>query len=255
MTSSTPPQRVALGEFAGRFQAEMIPLGNRFCYFCAAVSLSADDLREYLEEPIAALPPLLAARLPNVRILLVPYLEKGGAAGEKKRPIREAIVALDKPQDARSLLAGSATSGSDVVLAFAINDTEVADYHYRFYRALAELVESRIEPDVYQGYCALLSEELAGPVHGEVDEASWRAKQALLRRGAARRDSKAFKEYAWASFVDTLTLFLHGICCDIDVETGPRQLPSRFLRRRLQHLRAAYPPPTGYAVLPEDAAS
>jgi len=35
------------------------------------------------------------------------------------------------------------------------------------------------------------------------------------------------------------------------VETGPRQMPSRYLRRRLELLIALFPPPEGYAVLPE----
>jgi hypothetical protein len=85
-----------------------------------------------------------------------------------------------------------------------------------------------------------------------VDEASWHLKQLLLRRQTnVRRDTKLFREYALQSFVDTLTLYLHGICCDIDVETGPRQLPSRYLRRRLELLETLYPPPEGYAVFPE----
>jgi hypothetical protein len=42
-----------------------------------------------------------------------------------------------------------------------------------------------------------------------------------------------------------------GACCDIDVETGPRQMPSRYLRRRLELLLSVFPPPEGYAVLPE----
>ena len=85
-----------------------------------------------------------------------------------------------------------------------------------------------------------------------MDEESWNAKQALSRRNVGR-DSKPFRAYARQSFIDTLTLYLHGICCDIDVETGPRQLPSRFLRRRLTSLETTYPPPDGYAVFPEDA--
>jgi hypothetical protein len=253
MSSPNSQQRVSLGQFADRLRAEMIPLGNRFCYFCTAVSLSADDLREYLEEPIAALPPRIAAVLPKVQILLVPYLERAGGV-VKREPAREVLVTPEKPRDTLSMPAGTVVSAGEVVLAFAVNDTEVADYHYRFYRALAELIQTGLDPEIHKNYCALLSEELSGPVHGEVDEVSWRAKQALLRRGASRRDSKVFKEYARASFIDTLTLYLHGICCDIDVETGPRQLPSRFLRQRLKQLREAFPPGAGYSVLPEDAA-
>ena len=78
-------------------------------------------------------------------------------------------------------------------------------------------------------------------------------KQGLLRRQSnVRRETKLFREYAAQSFMDTLTLYLHGICCDIDVETGPRQMPSRYLRKRLQLLHSLFPPPEGYAVFPED---
>ena len=55
----------------------MIPLGSRACYFCAALSLSEEDLHEYLTEPVASLPPAIAARLPRLEIFLVPYLERG----------------------------------------------------------------------------------------------------------------------------------------------------------------------------------
>jgi hypothetical protein len=93
-------------------------------------------------------------------------------------------------------------------------------------------------------------------VHGEVDEESWHMKQALLRRQSnVRKETKAFRDYARQSFIDTLTLYLHGICCDIDVETGPRQLQSRYLRKRLSLLYELFPPPEGYAVFPEHQTS
>ena len=83
----------------------------------------------------------------------------------------------------------------------------------------------------------MLRDELNADVHGEVDEPSWRLKQACGVSGRRRcGNGKAFREYARQSFVDTLTLYLHGICCDIDVDTGPRQLPSRYLRKRLMVL-------------------
>ncbi|MGC2659967.1 MAG: hypothetical protein WA324_18570, partial [Bryobacteraceae bacterium] len=104
-------------------------------------------------------------------------------------------------------------------------------------------------------YAELIQEELKASVHGEVDDESWLAKQNLLRRqsGPVKRGSPLFLAYLRQSFIDTLTLYLHGICCDIDVETGPRQLPSRYLRKRLTLLKALYSPPGGYAVFPEDA--
>jgi hypothetical protein len=106
--------------------------------------------------------------------------------------------------------------------------------------------------EVQERFYRTIREELSGEVHGEVDEKSWHLKQALLRRQAnVRKETKLFREYARKAFEDTLTLYLHGTCCDIDVETGPRQMASRYLRRRLELLMSLYPPPEGYAVLPE----
>ena len=73
----------------------------------------------------------------------------------------------------------------------------------------------------------------------------------MRRQANARKETKLFRDYARQSFEDTLTLYLHGTCCDIDVETGPRQMPSRYLRKRLELLYSLYPPPEGYAVFPE----
>jgi len=128
----------------------------------------------------------------------------------------------------------------------------VADYHYQFYNALSGVVADAWPSDVQERFFRTIREELSGEVHGEVDEKSWHLKQALLRRQTnVRKETKLFREYARQAFQDTLTLYLHGTCCDIDVETGPRPMASRYLRRRLELLMSLYPPPDGYAVLPE----
>ena len=138
------------------------------------------------------------------------------------------------------------------VLVFALKDQEVAEYHYRFYNVLSALMADRWTEEAKNQYYILLREELSAGIHGEVDEESWRLKQTLLRRQSnVRKETRLFKEYARQSFIDTLTLYLHGICCDIDVETGPRQLASRYLRKRLLLLESLYPPPEGSAVFPE----
>ena len=89
-----------------------------------------------------------------------------------------------------------------------------------------------------------------------VDPESWHHDYALISRpGNDEVQLKLFRDYARQAFEDTLTLYLHGTCCDIDVETGPRQMPSRYLRRRLELLISLFPPPEGYAVLPEQLKS
>lgn len=242
MSVTSSHQRLNLKQFAERHRAEMVPLGAPFCYLATSVSLSEDDLKEYLDEPVAALPPAIGAQLPQVQILLVPYLENSA----------NGVVATEKPQQKEALHSSTITTPQGALLAFAVKDAEVADVHYRFYRAIAELVAGPKPEAVPAEYQDLLRQEFAASAHGEVDEASWRLKSELTPADMGPRKTKRFKEYARASYIDTLTLFLHGICCDIDVDPGPRQLASYLLRRRLRYLRGVYPPPKGYAVLPED---
>jgi hypothetical protein len=265
MSSSREPasaqpnsSRVSVGQFAEKFRSEAIPLSNTFSYFCASVPMSEDVLKEYLEEPIAALPPKIAAMLPRVSILLVPYLERCGAAkarGNGRRALEKLsdFVVSERPAENQISWVSQVIFENETVLVFALKEHDVAEYHYRFFRHLAALVADKWEPDANARYVGLLREELSAGVHGEVDEESWQAKQTLLRRqSSVKKESAPFLDYARLSFVDTLTLYLHGICCDIDVETGPRQLPSRYLRKRLNLLRGVYPPPAGYSVFPEE---
>jgi hypothetical protein len=68
--------------------------------------------------------------------------------------------------------------------------------------------------------------------------------------GNGKRETSLWSDYLRQALRDTLTLFLHGICCDIDVEAGPCQLASRHIRKRLELLKTAFPPPEGYALFP-----
>jgi hypothetical protein len=251
MSAHLDLSKLSVGQFAERFRTEMIPLSNTFSYFCASVPLTDDDVKEYLQEPIAALPPAVASRLPKISIILVPYLER--ANGKQKSSGRNSeFISIQKPPESRLSWNTQLRVGDEEVLVFALKDQEVAEYHYRFYRVLAALLAERSEEESDR-FAGLLREELTGDIHGEVDEDSWQLKQAVLRRQTGKRaDSKLFRDYARQAFIDTLTLYLHGICCDIDVETGPRQLPSRCLRKRLQALNAMFPPPEGFVIFPED---
>jgi hypothetical protein len=261
MPAQVDLSKLSVRQFAERFRSEMIPLSKTFSYFCASVPLSEEDLKEYLEEPVAALPPAVAAALPKISILLVPYLERSNSerAGAAKASAREGTraksaaaeyVSIEKPLHGRISAATQLSLGGETVLAFALKDQEVAEYHYRLYHLLATVLGEQWTEAVETGYSRIMRDELNSDVHGEVDEASWRLKQAL-RRSQAAMSAKAFRAYARQSFIDTLTLYLHGICCDIDVDTGPRQLPSRYLRKRLLLIQELFPPPQGYAVFPE----
>ena len=221
------------------------PPGEHFSYLVAGVKVLDDDLKDYLEEPIAALPASVLARLPRVGVVFVPFLEADGAQQfvSTARPARENQLALAR-LDAKDR----------AMLLFTMQDPNLGDFHYFFFRALSKLVAESAAPEALDRFSGLLVEELNQPVHGEVDEESWKLKQELFERGAkVKKSSRGFREYALSAFADTLTLYLHGLCCDIDVEPGPRQLPSRPLRKRLEVLEEIYPPPSGYAVFPDDS--
>ncbi|MDE3166984.1 MAG: hypothetical protein KGN36_14350 [Acidobacteriota bacterium] len=247
MATEAEQSKLTVQELAGRCRGEFVPLSNRFSYFCA-VPVADEDLRQYLNEPISAISPAILGALPRIGIILAPYLEKGNGKGD--------WITFDRPSEARQIACSRIEDGGLSVLALGIKEIEVADFHYRFYAALAGIVADAWPEEVQERFFRTLREELSAEVNGEVDEKSWHLKQALLRRQKnVRKETKLFREYARQAFEDTLTLYLHGTCCDIDVETGPRQMASRYLRRRLELLIALYPPPEGYAVLPEQLKS
>ncbi|MBI3279872.1 MAG: hypothetical protein HYZ57_08535, partial [Acidobacteria bacterium] len=217
MPAQADSANLSVGQFAERYRPEMIPLGKKFSYFTAAVPLNEEELREYLEDPIAALPPVIAQQLPRVSILLVPYLER---AQDRDRPVEEGeVICFERPAESGLSWSSCLQSKDETVLAFAVQDQEVADYHYRFYHSLAELTADSWTEEARREYSALIRVELQSEVHGEVDEPSWHLKQELLRRQKnLRKETKLFRDYVRQSFIDTLTLYLHGICCDIDVD-------------------------------------
>ena len=73
-------------------------------------------------------------------------------------------------------------SKEEAILAFALKDQEVADYHYRFYHLIAELVADHRNDEARRAWNGLLREELSAKANGEVDEESWTRKQKLQRQ-------------------------------------------------------------------------
>src|SRR5215469_18109740 len=98
---STEPNRsrMTVEELAARFRGEMIPVTNRFSYF-SMLPIAEEDLRQYLNDPIAAVSPAITAAVPRIGILLVPYLEKGnGKEGD--------CVTFERPAETRQIPASA----------------------------------------------------------------------------------------------------------------------------------------------------
>jgi len=237
--------RTPVEAFAQPLWPQTTPLGTHFSYLAAGVKLQEDELKDYLEEPIAAIPASILAALPPVHVVFVPFLEldNGQVYVTNQRPAK---------RDTSLAVAQVENQGRSMLL-FGMQEPDLGDFHYHFFRAVGILVSHYCDAKGLAGFSDLVLAELNEPVHGEVDEQSWQQKQDLFERHTKlKQTTKGVREYLLAAYRDTLTLYLHGICCDIDVEPGPRQLPSRPLRKRLEYLEGTFPPPDGYAVFPED---
>ncbi len=244
MSAEPTPSVPLLPEELIRAKGDQFRRLNDKVSYLSVPPIADEDLRHYLQDPYNALPPLVEWELPPLAIVLVPFLEKR----EGEEPVR---VTFDAPADSASVPSFKLQMKDKVALFFATKEEEVSEYHFSFYHRIAELMAERWTKDASASFLRLVKEELAAKVNGEIDERSWQMKQALPERQAAK-DSKALREYSKQAFIDTATLYLHGICCDIDVETGPRQMPSRYVRKRLEALHLLYPPPVGLAVFPEE---
>jgi len=245
MPSENGRLRSTVDEIARSLRSRLTPVNSRFSFF-AIFSVGEEDLREYVYDPIAALPKQICDLLPPSGIVLAPYLERAAGRGYP-------TVVYEKPPESKLIFATRVDGDNLATFFFTVKDEQVSDYHYFLYEALAAVVAQRAPEEVNSEWIGLMRSEIEAQVHGDVDERSWRLKQAVLRRPMpARTAGKPFREYATRAFEDTLTLYLHGVCCDIDVDPGPRQLPSRYIRKRLEVLRRLFPPPEGYAVFPED---
>jgi len=241
----TTIDRFTILDVARQVTGQMVPVNSGFSFFCTT-PIVEEDLKQYVHEPIAALPPALAQFLPPVGLLLVPHLEIGAGRGP-------ALISFDEPAPERSLVASEVIIDDRLTIALATAGIDMSEYHYTLYDALAVQVAQRAPKSVIEDFGNMLREEVKAEAHGEIREDSWTLKQKYLHRtgGNGKRELALWSAYQKQSLRDTLTLFLHGICCDIDVEAGPRQLASRYIRKRLELLKAAFPPPEGYAVFPE----
>src|SRR5436190_19356245 len=116
MPIETDRTKVTVEEFAFRIRSEMVPLGSVFSYFLVT-PIAEEDLKQYLEDPIAALPPAICAALPRIGILLAPYLEKANGRGGD-------LVSFEKPPEPRQLFASRLVRRDIVILAFATKDED-----------------------------------------------------------------------------------------------------------------------------------
>ena len=240
--------KVTVDEFAQHCNGQMIPLNNSLSYF-SVIPLEDAELQRLVYDPAAAMPSGVRKIVPNLRIVVVAYLEKPARGSNGAGP----RVTFDPPARTRRMYSTVTDREDETYLFLAIKDSDVADYHDTFYYELAGLIATRGDDAFTAQFRDLLREELSSETRGELEEKSWRLKEQVVRRQTDfSKETKLLASYFEQSLADTLALYMHGLCCDIDVEAGPRQLASSHVRRRLVLLREMLPPPKGVALFPEE---
>lgn len=244
-----PDSKLSIESFARHCNEQMIPVNKAVSYF-SVIPLDDNELRRLVYDPASAVPPRLAELLPQVNFVIVAYLEKPARKSDDEGP----QVVFKKPPKTRRLPSTLIERDGEAFIFLAVKDEDVADYHDALYHELATLLARRLgENGLGREFRELLRDELQSEVRGEIDDASWQAKEKLLQKQSnPEKDSKLLRDYIKQSMVDTLSLYLHGLCCDIDVEAGPRQLASPLIRKRLELMRNSIPPPKGVALFPEE---
>ena len=135
MSASADLDKLSVSDFSARLRDSMVPLSNTFSYF-AALPLNEEDVREYLEEPVAALPPGIATTLPRVFVGLVPYLERNN--GKEKTGRATELVSFEKPKESRQSPSSRTDAPGEANLVFAIKDRQIADYHQHLEETVAK---------------------------------------------------------------------------------------------------------------------
>src|SRR5580658_7904728 len=76
MPSDNGRPRTSVDELSRQLRSEMTPINDKISYFLA-LPVAEEDLRQYLHDPIEALPAAVSEVLPKVEIVLAPFLERG----------------------------------------------------------------------------------------------------------------------------------------------------------------------------------
>lgn len=238
---------IATAEFVAECSDMMIPLGGSLSYF-SVVPLDEQETQRLILDPAGALPPRVCEILPNLCLVLVPYLAMdvdGGVSGVR--------VAFQPPGEEIQLYVAMESLSGENCLFIAVLDEGFYDTHIVFYRALAEEIVRRAGEDFARPFSEVLDNELRVRAHGEVHERAWKLKKDLLQLKRDHSDGEeVLADYRRQALEDTLTLYLHGLCCDVEVDAGPTQLPSKYVRKRLLLLKDQLPPPDEVALFPED---
>ncbi len=247
--------KLTTAEFVQQCRETVIPLAGSLGYF-SLLPLDESEYDRLVHYPTSAFPPRLQEIIPNLRLILVPYLVSDPPAPDRASEDGSVFIEFRPRPEAVSRLATFETRESETYLFLAVRDEAVSDAHVILYHELADRLVSLATEDFCAAFAKLVNGELKKNVRGELEEDAWQLKKELLSyQGDAEGKSALLDRYHRLALRDSLALYLHGLCCDIDLHTGPKQLPSSAIRSRLVLLKKQMPPPEGVALFPEEVSA
>ena len=250
MTVAAKPTKLGIAEFIAQCHDVLIPVpGTSLAYF-SAVPLDSPDQDHLINDPVSAFPPGLSKILPNLRLVYVPYLELGEPAPDGGSDV---VISFQRPPEEIRRLSAFETVGDESFLFVSAGFGEEADIHEVLFGALAQQIVSSSDAPFVAPFHKLVSAELRNRVHGEVGDIAWDLKKSLLGPQADENErANLRKRYFEQALRDTVALYLHGLCCDIDLRANPKQLASKYIRKRLLVIKDHLPPPEGVGLFPSD---
>lgn len=182
-----------------------------------------------LREPAAAVPEAVAARLPPLRWFASPYI----------RCEDDGEMLSEEPGDSEMHSSLWIEDPSEIRIFLAFGDTSVHDAGFELLAVVGRLLAARVSDEEFAAYAALLREELARNVAGEIDEEALEAKE------------QAAPDYVTISLASTIAEYMHALWHDVEVREGPEHLDKRSLRRRFDWLAALFPANPGFRLFRE----
>ena len=239
-------------EFVASCREVLIPVNEHVSYF-SVEPLDEKERQRLVFDPIGALPPKVLGLVPNLRLVLVPFLATEAISEKSGATVR---ISFSEPPGNKRWFSDYQKTETEHFIFVAIRSDDYFDSHVLFYQALASRIIEHADGQLSEMFNLLLDTELKKDARGEVNEFAWLCKKDLLALAADTEErQRCLEAYRDAALADTLALYLHGLCCDIDLDNGPKQLASRYIRLRLHLLKDFLPPPRGVALFPDELAT
>jgi len=166
------------------------------------------------------------------------------------RQLGRCEVALVERMDKGSIVSRWSRTDGRLEVALAVAGREGHDIALELLVCLGQALWEALDHSQRKAYWLLLDDEIGAAVRGEIDEEALRQKRVLLSNRSSASSRRRLERYGAASFAGTAAEYVHSLWHDVHVRKGPRYLPAKELRRRLELLARWYPPGRGYRLFP-----